>query len=448
MHKLGWKFTRRRGRFESKPPAQLAAQVTLANATKAAKYGEAIDTSRFQIPPWDRSVEVSWTRQPPATDTEDSAGEAAFEGNLIRLASHRLQVEGNSPTPTTRSTQEGHVTGRVDQTAQSKKRIANAKSVYFQLPNAVRFKITKYIVQSYSHHDHDRPIRMNKRSFLRPCWPVDEPRPGQSSPTDSFESLESVLGSLHNYMSVCSAMRADVLATLFLTRRFHVVYALGVTETLQPAATRYMDMYGPLMSSITLEVDFTKLGGSWQPEAANLNALIGLANVKTLVDRFVTSQLTRPASNPLRDLRLLVRRYYGLRPDAPPPPRHSTPPATNSAPSRRRRRQPPASSRQELQSDPESTAYTPTTHLAHTLSPLKSLRPVVTGLTITGATAAFTADLLSTFTTRHSQTDKHNPTASTTSTSQLLAASPARHLQYGAGGAGWNIPSWRGSGRW
>jgi hypothetical protein len=144
---------------------------------------------------------------------------------------------------------------------------------------------------------------MNHPVFLREVWPEGY-----------FNSLENVLSPLDSYVSVCRDMRADVLATLFLTRNFHAVYTPHVSPRLHMAATRYMDLYGPLMSSITLEVDFTKLGGAWRPEAAALNPWHGLNRIKKLVDRFVEKQLELVRQKPSQHLRVLVRRYYGFRP--------------------------------------------------------------------------------------------------------------------------------------
>jgi hypothetical protein len=62
-------------------------------------------------------------------------------------------------------------------------------------------------------------------------WPVNRLAKPQEWSTDYFDSPESVLSSLGNYTSICSAMHADVPATVVLTRRLHVVYALGVTRT-------------------------------------------------------------------------------------------------------------------------------------------------------------------------------------------------------------------------
>ncbi|KAK3305649.1 uncharacterized protein B0T15DRAFT_378652, partial [Chaetomium strumarium] len=301
-------------------------------------------------PPWDRTVEIVWTRRRSHTEESDRADEATFRENLNQIIAHGSVIPMLvDPPPGSESiVPSSNETGYVEQSNQananglkatsktpSKARVQNANSRYFQLPDAIRLRITKHLVQS--HNPHNKPIRMNNPYFLHSVWPVNrpanKPRPKPAKkekekvqtqwPTEeyeSFDSLESVLSSLQPYTAVCAALRADVLATLFLARRFHVVYALGVTRALQPAATEYMDRYGPLMASVTLELDFTKLGGSWKPEAANLDALAGMKSVKRLVERFVDRRLAATAAAGRRygaaaaagihDLKVLVRRYY------------------------------------------------------------------------------------------------------------------------------------------
>lgn len=294
------------------------------------------------------------------------------------------------------------------------------KSPYFQLPDAVRFKIMKYLLAT--HHHHDKPIRMNHPVFLCEVWPISRFGKRDVESASYFDSLQSVLSSVERYTSVCPAMRADVLATLFLTRRFHVVYSPHVRTETQPAATHYMDRYGPLMASITLEVDFTKLAGGWRPECVHFDALWGLKSVKARLEDFVQHQLTRHNTT-IRDLRVLVRRYHGFRPTIPLESlrpnqkenhhhhrRHQTP-TTSASPSPSPSPSPPSTTIQPPSpptppSTPPSTStstptpqkptpYTSTAHIAHTLAPLKSLGPLVSTLTLTGIPQSFAAELIS-----------------------------------------------------
>lgn len=173
------------------------------------------------------------------------------------------------------------------------------------------------------------------------------------------------MSSLARYTSVCFAMRADVLAMLFITRRFHVVYSPFVTNRAQPVAISFMDRFGPHMVSITIELDFTKLGGNCCQGTEKLNPVPGLQRVAELVDGFAGRQQTRSREASIRELRVLVRRYHGVRPTA----------VKNGA----------EQETQDGMASPSSLPYTADADLAMVLSPVKRLRGLVDTLTITGA---------------------------------------------------------------
>lgn len=260
-------------------------------------------------PPWDRTVEVIWVKE--ISNRKNAAGEdeVAFRQNCIRLACESAIPRAEE------NTQAGEITaGQARDTYQARmqNRLINSTAKYFRLPDNVRFMVMKYVLR---HHDRSgKVIRMNSPVYLQPAWPIS----GKTVPalwsTDYFESLETALFSLARYTSVCFAMRVEVLATLFLTRRFHVVYSPLMTGRVQPGAVSFMDHFGPLMASITIELDFTKQGGGWRPEAVNVNPLPGLQRVTWLLDKFVDQQWTRFPRTTIRNLYVLVRRYHSFRP--------------------------------------------------------------------------------------------------------------------------------------
>ncbi|KXX74621.1 hypothetical protein MMYC01_208455 [Madurella mycetomatis] len=67
------------------------------------------------------------------------------------------------------------------------------------------------------------------------------------------------------------------------------------------------------MASITIELDFTKQGGGWRPEAVNLSPLPGLQKVTWLLEKFVDQQWTRFPRTTIRNLYVLVRRHHSFR---------------------------------------------------------------------------------------------------------------------------------------
>lgn len=180
----------------------------------------------------------------------------------------------------------------------------------------MRFKITKYVLSRHFSIDPDqqKAIRLNSVAYLDPIWPVHGNKYGQKFwTTEYFDSLQSVLAPLCRYMNTCYDMRVDFLSALFLTRRFHVVFSPFVTERTQPAATLFLDQYGPLMKWITLEVDYSKLGGHWHRSALFMEQGSCLVRVAELVERFAERQATRYEGVNIQSFALLVRRYYGFR---------------------------------------------------------------------------------------------------------------------------------------
>ncbi|KAH6615786.1 hypothetical protein B0J18DRAFT_372464, partial [Chaetomium sp. MPI-SDFR-AT-0129] len=343
-------------------------------------------------PPWDRITELVWNRTVLDRETKEKEEGVIFENVLARLKDMaaadeaRAAPTGDVPPSGNNMALLAVPMGDGKGRRNTHSRILMAKTArnaadkrYFGLPAHIRFRIMKYLL--HAHNPDDKPIRMNNPIDLCEAWPVNKIKDRTKEwISEHFDSLESVLYSLSNYTSTCSAMRADVLAALFLTRRFHVVYSPYVSGKIHYSAIKYMDRYGHLMASIAVEVDFTKLAGSYQPAGADLDAAQSMKGVVSHLKHFIDRQKMRPDGVPLRDLRVLVRRYYGFRPYRPTSPR----PKSKS----------PASSRP---STPESTStsisfhsskpvpYTPDSLVADVLAPLSALGSCVQSLTITGA---------------------------------------------------------------
>ena len=260
------------------------------------------------LPPWNRSVDVIWRRRILTRDAIERDDELAFEGNSTRLAAQTASSPLSRP-PLGHDTPSRHA--RVSCNTMDK-----GNAPYFALPDRVRFFVIKYVLAEL---DSGKAVRLNSSSFLDPVWPVNHatrgPGGGRIWSTEYFDSLGKVLTMLRNYTSVSFAMRVDVLTALFLTRRFHVVYSPFVTELTQPAAVLYMERFGAFMKWITVEVDLSRLGGNCHPSAGNMDMGKNLERVKALVKGFSEQQIKSRGFTRIQSLVVLVRRYYGLRPN-------------------------------------------------------------------------------------------------------------------------------------
>ncbi|KAK4197371.1 hypothetical protein QBC40DRAFT_285606 [Triangularia verruculosa] len=263
----------------------------------------------LEYPPWDRTVEVTWERtlnNPPDKFTFDK--ELSFQQGVLRLRKERTLRD---PDGVHNLNRKGLQDGKYPQL----KGLGRLKRcLYFFLPDRARFEITNMILNHlHTGNQNPKPVRMNPPRYYEPIWPLHPLNGRKLWTTEYLDSLSSAISPLYPYMSVCYDMRADFLAAFFLARRFHVVYSPFVVEQHCPMATLFMDAYVPLMRYITLEVDYTKLGGNVNPTAVGVDQWRGLQRVHQLVAKFANLQCTRADGVNIGNLCLMVRRYYGYR---------------------------------------------------------------------------------------------------------------------------------------
>ncbi|KAK7416799.1 hypothetical protein QQX98_004992 [Neonectria punicea] len=171
------------------------------------------------------------------------------------------------------------------------------KSRYFDLPDAIRLRICRFVLAP---HRGQKPIRLNRSSFNRDCWRSDD-----------FQSPSTALLPLFPYFEASFGFRADLLITLLLDTTLHVTFSPYVGPRVSPLATTWLNTYGKYAQRLAVEVDMTRLScGPW-PEGVTL--LPGIEHIEALLHKFVESQLRRDTSRPLDSLVLLCRRFYGRR---------------------------------------------------------------------------------------------------------------------------------------
>lgn len=168
---------------------------------------------------------------------------------------------------------------------------------YFDLPNKIRFEVMRHLVAGT---DTCRPILLNSKRQASPAWPAD-----------AFVSLGSVLKPLQSVMGACPRLRAEAMAVLLLTRKFHVIFSPWVKECSQPLPTTWFFRYLHLMQDVSLEIDMTKLGFGHSWESTAMEASV--ENIGGLIRRFTAEMLARDSTNSMGCLTLHCRRYFGYR---------------------------------------------------------------------------------------------------------------------------------------
>ncbi|KAK4665075.1 uncharacterized protein QC763_511660 [Podospora pseudopauciseta] len=348
----------------------------------------------LEYPPWDRTVEVTWERtlNNPA-DKFIFDKELSFQQGVLRL---RRERASRDPDGTHTLNHTGLQNGRYPQL----KGLARSnRCLYFLLPDRARFKITNMILNDHNTGNlNPKPVRMNPPHCYEPIWPLNPLDGRKLWTTECLDSFASAISPLYPYMSVCYDMRVDFLAAFFLARRFHVVYSPFVAEKNCPTATLLMDSFVPLMRYITLEVDYTKLGGNVHPTAVGVDQWRGLQRVRQLVLRFADLQCTRADGVNIGNLCLMVRRYYGFREgmkwkkgSAERRVRHDEPETEEESSGWSDTSH--ASDETTENDDEEFVPYHPDAYLC-ILDPLKTIGHHIDSLTIVGTTRSYANELI------------------------------------------------------
>ncbi|KAM7194388.1 hypothetical protein V8F33_007276, partial [Rhypophila sp. PSN 637] len=380
-------------------------------ANVAADGSKPADDLDLEIPPWDRTAELVWIRRDATSDDTFWNDELLFQQNSVRMAATSANLRLAQQDDASMSCADLKLSPWLPLSpgsgkSQQRKDIAGKDNGrYFALPDRVRHRIAQRIVMS---HSSGKPIRLNSPVFLKPIWPVNG-APGKSGPpawtTEYFDSLDSVLRQLDPYLSVCFGFRIDILTTLFLSRRFHVVYSPLVKPMTSPLATQFLDIYGVYMKWINLEVDLSNLAGHWHPASADL--AFGLHTLRSHVERFAECQLSRHGGTTLQSLIIMVRRYHGVR---QPPKRRDGRlhvEITETVVSLDKRLTQTSVSGISLHTPAKGTPFCPDENL-HVLDPLKrlGLAGLVDNLCLVGASKRYTTEFIQAFLTPEQMADR------------------------------------------
>lgn len=229
-----------------------------------------------ELPPWDRTIDI-------VCHTNDY--ERRFAPNPANLFSQTLESYRLN------TIQSGRARGSLSGDSNTR------RLSYSDLPDHIRLRICHYLTADFTEAQRDRAVTLSLPVFLRPVWAPD-----------TFTPIHVALAPYQPYLSVSSALRADMLIFFLSSHTFHVVFSPFVNTRLSPFATLWLSRYGVYMRSIVLEIDMTKLGNG--PAARLLGST---KQFKKLVRMFAESQARH--EKPLGELILLCRRFYGRRRD-------------------------------------------------------------------------------------------------------------------------------------
>ena len=267
-------------------------------------------------PVWDRAVEMAWAKPPRKDEKPDQAEERVFTEiwRLLLQEYHGINKpkdENYSDSGETSTDSNATHTPTPNKPAPTVKLVKHRS--YSDLPPTVRLHLLRYLLAA---HD----LNPNKAVPLADRLTTSELT--RYHGPNQFTPLSTLLAAISRYLLISRSFRADLLATLFLTYRFHILVSALTPRSIfsRTPEGQFLTCYGHLFANVAVEVDMTKLSGSKDPDAEGLVAIVGAGKVAGCLDSLVVkSQVeNRPETVPVSDLRVLVRRYYGARPNSTP----------------------------------------------------------------------------------------------------------------------------------
>jgi hypothetical protein len=272
-----------------------------------------------RLPPWDREVDVTFHKDPPVDTNGHVPAQPKISEHTVKRAIETekkkrreyrdLESHTYAAIISILNYQEKRKDSHNKTFAQvigglylHHKRAAAQKEIssFFKLPDEVRQRIWRYVVFDGS-GDSPKPICLQAFDpFLKAVWLQSE-----------FQSTNDLISPIQSALAACFAMRADLLAYILSTHRFHFTFSPYVRQKTCPELFGWIEEYSHLMQFVTIELDLSKMGFGADPAAVRL--LPGNLHINTAVGRWVDVQLAR-RTMPIQSLVLLARRYHGLRP--------------------------------------------------------------------------------------------------------------------------------------
>lgn len=275
----------------------------------------------MSVPAWDREVDIVFCRIPVSSTIiqgpESSNASETRSAESSNITETDAETESPRPDSDARADTEPcpqrqeqdrlsadqtfrrAVTALYQRGRQSDINRANKNFFPCSLPDNVRHRIWDYVMSD----DPDKaqiPIRTQSfEPFYRGVWE-----------DTNFQSIQKLLLPCAGALRTSAAMRAEVLAYLLTTRRFHFVFSPYVTRNISPQMFHWIDHYSHLMEYMTVEIDLSKLGFGADPDAASLRW--GLQLILGSIRQLVAAQLEK-RTIPLDTLVVIARRYHGRR---------------------------------------------------------------------------------------------------------------------------------------
>jgi hypothetical protein len=165
------------------------------------------------------------------------------------------------------------------------------------LPVNVRFRIYQFVTASVR--------AKNKMVVLSPNRTIDG-----FWPKKHFMEPQTVFKIIGGLSLSCVQLRHEIMTYYCSQFHFHVTYNCFCTPLSAPIILKWLPLFANRMQFLTVEVDFTRLGGCYKNDKFALKH--GVKEMQWFMKNLVKALSDRSGS--IRSLHIMCRRYKGFRP--------------------------------------------------------------------------------------------------------------------------------------
>ncbi|OBT85940.1 hypothetical protein VE02_04785 [Pseudogymnoascus sp. 03VT05] len=165
------------------------------------------------------------------------------------------------------------------------------------LPVNVRFRIYQFMTKSI--RAKNKIIVLSPERTINGFWPKKH-----------FMEPQTVFDVIGGLSLTCFQLRHEVLTYYCSQFHFHITYNCFCTPISAPLMYKWLPLFGNKMQYLTVEVDFTRLGGCYQNGKFTLK--YGAKETMFFMRKLVFELCDR--SGTIRSLHVMCRRYKGFRP--------------------------------------------------------------------------------------------------------------------------------------
>ncbi|KFY10630.1 hypothetical protein V492_04912, partial [Pseudogymnoascus sp. VKM F-4246] len=168
---------------------------------------------------------------------------------------------------------------------------------FLGFPVNVRFRVYQYMTVSI--------LKKNKKIVLSPDRTIKG-----FWPENTFTEPGAVMDIIGSLSVTCFQLRHEVMTYYCSQFDFHMTFDYFCGPIVAPLIHKWLPLFGHKMQYLTVELDFTRVGGCYRNDKFALTD--GQTEIRWLLKRLVLA--LRDRSGSIRSLHIMCRRYKGFHP--------------------------------------------------------------------------------------------------------------------------------------